>query len=554
MNSDERLMRIRLLVSWMTILILGGSWSGARAAQAESAEPLPTPETFSLGKRIYDRHCSACHGSGGRGDGPAAFLLYPKPRDFTKNEYRLVSTNDMQATDEDLFKTISRGMPGSAMPSWSHLGENERWALVRYVRYLTELDRFKQTGEVTEETARRGIPWPTLQKMLTRETDPESRVRPTPEPEVTAERLRRGQELFAKGCAACHGPLGKGDGQQSMKDSAGLPIRPRDLTAGIFKGSSKSEDLYHRIAAGIPGSPMPGYQSAFQDEEIWNLIHYIQTLSSPDAEKRSRVERLRFVAGKTRQVPTDPLDESWAEASPAFVVLMPLWWRDERIEGLEARALHDGRRIAIRLSWKDATRDDSNVAIQSFSDGVAVQWSDDADPPTFAMGSADGFVTIWHWKAAWQEDLAGWKDIETTYPHAAVDWYEAQKNYAHGSPVEMADTQTRFHDPRFLTGWGAGNPLSDPERTSAGEGSVAKGVGTLTVQRSTVEPVEARGAWKDGTWQVIFARDLKPVDKKALEFEAGRPLNVAFAAWDGSKRDRNGQKSVSIWNELILEQ
>ncbi len=539
-----------LVIFGSTFLFLA---SGASGEQDYAQKPVPTKEIFSQGRAIYQKQCLVCHGGSGAGDGKAAYLLYPKSRDFTRNEFRLVSTNDMQVTDEDLFRAITRGMPGSAMPSWSHLSENERWALVYYVRYLAELNNFKQSGEITDEMLKKEVPWPVLQKMLTKEIDPESLVKVTPEPKVTEERLKLGRELFVKGCVACHGLQGKGDGQQMMKDSAGLPLKPRDITAGIFKGSSSSEDLYYRIAGGIPGSPMPGYQAAFTDEEIWNLIHYVQTLSTPEAEKRSRVQHLRITAKRVGEVATDPLAEQWSTVEPVFVALMPLWWRDERIEGLQVKVLHDGKKIVFHLSWKDGTRDDSTVAIQSFSDGVAIQFSEGKDLPTFAMGGAESPVTIWNWKAAWQEDLKEHKDIETAYPHTAVDWYESQKNYELGSHMEMADTKTRFHDPKFITGWGAGNPLSDPERKSAGEESMAKGLGTLTAQKPKLEPIEVRGVWKDGTWQAVFVRDLKALEKGALEFRPGESLSVAFAAWDGSKKDRNGQKEVSIWNELVLE-
>ena len=55
------------------------------------------------------------------------------------------------------------------------------------------------------------------------------------------------------------------DGQQVMVDYDGYPVKPRDLTAGIFKGSGSSEELWYRIIAGLPGSPMPGYQGAYKD-------------------------------------------------------------------------------------------------------------------------------------------------------------------------------------------------------------------------------------------------------------------------------------------------
>ena len=93
-----------------------------------------TPELLALGKRVYEKQCAACHGLDGRGEGEAAYLLYPKPRDFTAGKFEMVSTWERVPTDEDLFMTISRGMPGSAMPSWGHLSEEERWGLVHYVK------------------------------------------------------------------------------------------------------------------------------------------------------------------------------------------------------------------------------------------------------------------------------------------------------------------------------------------------------------------------------------------------------------------------------------
>ena len=81
------------------------------ATMSDTAElkPLPSsPKLISLGKQIYAQQCVACHGVNGRGDGEAAYLLYPKPRDFVAAKYRLVSTWDRVPTDQDLFDKIGR--------------------------------------------------------------------------------------------------------------------------------------------------------------------------------------------------------------------------------------------------------------------------------------------------------------------------------------------------------------------------------------------------------------------------------------------------------------
>ncbi|MBI4352682.1 MAG: c-type cytochrome [Candidatus Omnitrophica bacterium] len=498
--------------------------SRTTASQAQAKPPLD-PQILALGQRLYENQCAVCHGTAGAGDGPVSYLLYPKPRDFTRNEFRLVSTSSMQATDEDLFQTITRGMPGSSMPSWKHLSGKERWALVYMVRHLTGVKK---------------------------EIPPEAKIQVPQETPVTEEGLKRGRELFVKACAACHGLQGKGDGPQKMTDTSGYPVRPRDLTAGIFKGSSSSEDLYVRIEAGIPGSPMPGYPEVFTDEQIWDMIHYVQTLPAKGAEERARVGRGRILVKKAKHADGDPLSESWLKIEPVFVSLMPLWWRNDRVEGVEVKAVHDGKRIALHLSWQDPTKDDSLASAQSFSDGAAVQLSADKDVPTFAMGNAERPVALWNWKAAWQEDLKEWKDVESSYPDMAVDWYDSDTHYKHGESFEAAESKTRFHDPQFLSGWGSGNPLSDPGKKSAGEEALSKGFGTLTTQLPRSGPIEVNGIWKEGKWQVVFSRALK-TGESSLELERRKPLQAAFAVWDGAHRDRNGQKAVSVWNELVLE-
>ncbi|MBI2495952.1 MAG: c-type cytochrome, partial [Candidatus Omnitrophica bacterium] len=294
-----------------------------------ATKPSLTPALFETGRRLYEKQCAVCHGPTGAGDGPAAYLLYPKPRDFTSNEFRLVSTGTMQATDDDLFLTITRGMPGSAMPSWETLTPQERWALVSYVRHLTGVSDL---------------------------IDPASIIQVPPETPKTPESIARGRDIFAQACASCHGPQGKGDGQQLMQDNQGYPVRPRDLTAGVFKGSSESKELYYRIMAGLPGSPMPSYAGVYTDEQLWDLIHYVQSLVPPPTawsegpriargdpsplgqaagggivppgvEERVRLRRQTIRARRVRgDIPSEPSVAVWNKVQPVYVAVTPLWW------------------------------------------------------------------------------------------------------------------------------------------------------------------------------------------------------------------------------------
>ncbi len=82
------------------------------------------------GKTLYKSYCSPCHGNKGKGDGPAAAALNPKPADHT-------STALQGETDGSLFYKISHGR--KPMPQYkSILTETQRWQLINYIRTLSK--------------------------------------------------------------------------------------------------------------------------------------------------------------------------------------------------------------------------------------------------------------------------------------------------------------------------------------------------------------------------------------------------------------------------------
>lgn len=86
-----------------------------------------TAELLGRGKTLYETNCVPCHGMKGDGKGPASAALTPKPRNFVDEKFKF--GNDV----ESIFKTIGKGSPGTAMPSFSQLQEGERKALAAYV-------------------------------------------------------------------------------------------------------------------------------------------------------------------------------------------------------------------------------------------------------------------------------------------------------------------------------------------------------------------------------------------------------------------------------------
>src|SRR3990172_3808821 len=120
--------------------------TGLTSADELPSKPSPpiTPEFLEAGKQIYNFRCAPCHGFGGAGDGPAAMTLDPRPRDFTRGLFKFKSSPPGEVVlDEDLFRTISRGIPGTAMPSWKHLlSEEQRWQVIAYIKTFS--NRFKE--------------------------------------------------------------------------------------------------------------------------------------------------------------------------------------------------------------------------------------------------------------------------------------------------------------------------------------------------------------------------------------------------------------------------
>ena len=97
------------------------------------AQDYPTDST--RGKAVYQRHCQACHGVGGLGDGPDGQDLKVAPANFHRFSSFLKS-------DEELLRTIEHGVVFSPMHSWrGQLTDGEMQDVVSYVRLLSQQGR-----------------------------------------------------------------------------------------------------------------------------------------------------------------------------------------------------------------------------------------------------------------------------------------------------------------------------------------------------------------------------------------------------------------------------
>jgi mono/diheme cytochrome c family protein len=515
---------------------------------ASSVPVEPMAVASASGEQLFGNYCASCHGEKGDGNGPAARFLYPKPRDFTEGKFRIVSTVNRMPADSDLMQVISQGMPGSAMFPFGHLSEEERKLLISHVRQLT---RTGIVARVRQQRLERGeaVDEAEMAEDAEQLYRPKEAIEmPVNPPAATAEALARSRQLYLKQCSQCHGDTGKGDGSADQRDDNGMPTRPRDFTSGIFKSGRDFRQLYTRVRLGLPGSPMPAYES-LQPAEIADIVNYVMSLSDSGIQKKFAHQRMHLVAKRA----TSPLEkviseEQWRSVEPVSIVLSPLWWRNYVPPDLQVQCLHDDNSVAVRLVWHDDTANTTALRPEDFEDMAAIQLFRGKPEPFLGMGAANSAVEVWLWNASRTANPGVPADVETAHPNMAVDMYPFEKA-AKGGPAHALDLQP----PEFITARAAGNLRSDPTSGLSATGLGAKGFGTLTMRPRLSQSVSAEAAWSDRRWTVILRRPLKVVADAGLTLAAHDKLSIAFAIWDGAARDRNGQKLVSVWHDLEME-
>lgn len=99
----------------------------------EEAAAVPNPvdadaSSLETGGALFATNCAICHGETGKGDGPTAETLDPKPADLSQGHVQMLS-------DGALFYIISHGRPETPMPAWENvLDAEQRWHVVNFLR------------------------------------------------------------------------------------------------------------------------------------------------------------------------------------------------------------------------------------------------------------------------------------------------------------------------------------------------------------------------------------------------------------------------------------
>ena len=134
------------------------------------------------------------------------------------------------------------------------------------------------------------------------------------------------------------------------------------------------------------------------------------------------------------------------------------------------------------------------------------------------MGEKGKIVNIWHWKADVRQKIFNNNKLKKK------------------SGVEIPDSIKGM----FV------NPFTE----SSVEEMNSKGIGSLTVQPLADQKLEGRGYWLNGYWNVVFIRNLQALNKLDIDFSDKGQVVLAFALWDGNKKEINSNKMVSFWQIL----
>lgn len=452
------------------------------------------------GKKIFNERCTGCHGFEGQGDGPMAKFVTPPPRRFVGGIFKYKTTEgEGVPTDGDMFRVITNGLPGTAMPSWGDiLSKEEKLDVIEYVKSFAE-DEFKE--------------------LRTKVIDFSEEVPPSPES------IAKGRGLFLEGnrCSECHGLEGRGDGIKAFKDDIFFKkLWPRNLTQPwTFRGGSTARDIYTRITVGIQGTPMPSFASgpkALKNEDRWHVANYVVSIADKRKEPKMEVfatqEDFVHCSYTKEQVPQEIDSPIWNSVQGTAVKMMRPITDAARMTvrtdlSILVHCMFDKTRISLLVEWDDLTRSvigDEMVRLLSenrelYSDAVAIQI------PQMPMQPAD------------EEGLIIFGHNSKRIPVNIMQW----------SAGSVEKTDLAFIYDSAADGKIKARPSHDKSGFSA------------------------KGKYLYGVWKVLITRELKTSDQADYQFIGTTPIPIAFAAWDGSKLEKDWKHTISNRHWLVLE-
>lgn len=553
MNNSSSLKAGRLLTAAFGVVLIAGSTGGFAFADEALPEgfkkgelaPEPAAEMIEAGKRVYFTKCVWCHGVDGAGDGPSADRLWPRPRNFNQGTFKIrhTASGELPLFDakkptpgqNDLFETLTHGLPGSAMPSWEGiLTEEQRLQVLSFVTTQLVKDR-KFTDKQSE-----------AQTVLQLDD-----LKPIP---ATAESVAEGALLVKeKKCVECHGTEGRGDGNAfNLKDDWGFSIQPANWhKCWNFRGSRQDpynvKNIFRTFSTGVNGTPMPSFADNSTVQERWHIANFVNSLCERKADGKpldidpmADKPKINFVVSSgvvEGEIPADPEHELWKNRARRYVAMGGQITHKprnfvNRIDDIWVKSLYNDKHVVFMFQWDDRTKSVATGKLPWAPTEVNIDVKEQ-DPKTGEEGSI----------AMRQNNYAVYNDAIAM--ETAVKWKELP------SPIK----------PRYLFGSNEQYPVDIVKWEADGSLRAFEGTGWDKdfAERDTYEEniKILHSEWKDGRWTVIIQRPLgnkkdQDYDEDTF-FEMGQYIPTVFFAWDGHNGDAGRKMAVSAFYYTFLE-
>jgi cytochrome c oxidase cbb3-type subunit I/II len=214
---------------------------------------------FDIGKASYTQRCLPCHGCSGNAQGPYARHVVTQPANLNER----ISTFP---GDYYHIWRVSEGVPGTAMPDWKlTLNETEISLVAIYEMSFVLGATRTVSGDVSDAEGDNFA----------------NTVLNSPPITGTMQEFDKGKNLFNLYCAQCHGEMGQGDGPASINSPGGY-ITPEPANFTESGGDFTNYGRYvWKVKEGVETTNMPPWKWVLNDNEVYQVIFYIQGFSTP---------------------------------------------------------------------------------------------------------------------------------------------------------------------------------------------------------------------------------------------------------------------------------